>query len=200
MLKEEIPDRNMETGETGGMGAINWRIEKSQEQFRVKHVGLSFVGFLIAFLTFFILGFLLYNFIKIKPLNMVMFIFMLVIDLIILCVMIFVNKESKSKGDWLIYDLNNAIVSLPRIPVDLKKKDIKLIQVIVGLPGFPNRFLTEVNLVVHGNAGYERYSLIKAGSPNLVKKLVLELSEVLSVDIQKVKYSLSGKKTITNGW
>lgn len=199
MLKEEIPDKHIKNGLSHYSGK-NWRIEKSIEQFRVKYVGLGLGGFFIVFFSFLILAVFLYNLIEPKPLNIVASIFVFIIGIIILFTVNSLNKKSISKGDWLIYDLSSGIVNLPRIPVSLKKDDIKLIQVIVGVPECGSASMTEVNLVVYRESGYERYPLVRVDPSNCAKGLVLELSELLSVDIQKVKYSLSGKKTITNGW
>jgi hypothetical protein len=113
-------------------------------------------------------------------------------------ILYFFNIKSRKKGDWLVYDADTNIIKLPRISVEFSKDDLYLIQVIVGDPEFNEYLWAEVNLVLNEKSGFTRYPLIQAGSENLIRPLVSELSREFSVGVRKVKNSFNRKCKIEN--
>jgi hypothetical protein len=144
------------------------------------------------------LGFVSSFIIETRVLEQLFFVLMLIAAFVSVILMYFFNKEQASMGDWLTYDIKKQTISLPRVPISLEKKQLHMIQVIVGIPKFAERFLTEVNIVVSDESGYRRYQLLKVASPNLIEPLILKLSKILSVDIQRVNCLLTGSVNIVH--
>ena len=93
-----------------------------------------------------------------------------------------------SRGDWLIYNMKDDLIILPRLSIQFKKEQLYMLQMIVGIPDFGDLTATEVNVVLDEKHNYQRYPLLKVGSPNMVYKLVKLLSKALSVDIQRIDF------------
>lgn len=179
-------------------GRRHWRLVRGQGKVRVGYIGLGVFCYVWIGIIWGILWYLILQRIEGGAFKTQISVLAIILGVSAISILYFFNIKSRKKGDWLVYDADTNIIKLPRISVEFSKDDLYLIQVIVGDPEFNEYLWAEVNLVLNEKSGFTRYPLIQAGSENLIRPLVSELSREFSVGVRKVKNSFNRKCKIEN--
>jgi len=160
-----------------------WQLENSQEMLTVKFKKLSIWNHLALF-AIFVFGGIAFSFGLSSVFGWLFPIIMFSLMAIICPCIAFAIDRSYSRGDWLVYDKDKNIIRLPREQITFPKDEVESFQIIVGNAMSGQKFITEVNVICMGN---RRYPLMRALSPNLVRKTVNELAVLLGVPLNEIR-------------